>query len=288
MFLRMNEHQDYWQALALVCADELEHIRAGGASFSAVAAVRTQIERMLKEKSSAELLELEAEADKRVSGADAHCGVAVDIDYWEALRARIQIANAKSFLAAFHRRLLKRDDVLEPQGRVVPRLEEKKKTTTTVETSAMAEFGDEQEMEEEQFSQEVQLPDQVYAWRDKYRPRRPLFFNKVKVGFEWSKYNQTHYERENPPPKVVQGYKFNIFYPDLIDPSKPPSFRFENIPDNPDFCIIRFHAGPPYEDIAFKIVKKEWESTTRRGHKCKFEKGTLHLHFNFKRYRYRR
>jgi Cactus-binding C-terminus of cactin protein len=22
---------------------------------------------------------------------------------------------------------------------------------------------------------------------------------------------------DNPPPKVVQGYKFNIFYPDLID-----------------------------------------------------------------------
>ena len=22
---------------------------------------------------------------------------------------------------------------------------------------------------------------------------------------------------DNPPPKIVQGYKFNIFYPDLID-----------------------------------------------------------------------
>ena len=25
--------------------------------------------------------------------------------------------------------------------------------------------------------------------------------------------------------------------------------------DTPDFVIIRFHAGPPYEDVAFKIVR---------------------------------
>jgi hypothetical protein len=24
------------------------------------------------------------------------------------------------------------------------------------------------------------------------------------------------YSTENPPPKVVQGYKFNVFYPDLM------------------------------------------------------------------------
>lgn len=29
-------------------------------------------------------------------------------------------------------------------------------------------------------------------------------------GFEWNKYNQTHYDVDNPPPKIVQGYKFNV------------------------------------------------------------------------------
>ena len=29
-------------------------------------------------------------------------------------------------------------------------------------------------------------------------------------GFEWNKYNQTHYDMDNPPPKIVQGYKFNV------------------------------------------------------------------------------
>ncbi len=37
------------------------------------------------------------------------------------------------------------------------------------------------------------------------------------AGYEWSKYNQTHYDYDNPPPKVVQGYKFNILYHDLVD-----------------------------------------------------------------------
>lgn len=31
-----------------------------------------------------------------------------------------------------------------------------------------------------------------------------------------------------------------------------------------DVCLIRFHAGPPYEDIAFKIVNKKWEYSSRR------------------------
>ena len=31
-------------------------------------------------------------------------------------------------------------------------------------------------------------------------------------------------------------------------------------PASPDgsTCILRFHAGPPYEDIAFRVVNKEW------------------------------
>ena len=44
-------------------------------------------------------------------------------------------------------------------------------------------------------------------------------------GYEWNKYNQTHYDHDNPPPKTVQGYKFNIFYPDLIDKKKAPEYK---------------------------------------------------------------
>jgi len=49
----------------------------------------------------------------------------------------------------------------------------------------------------------------------------------VHTGYEWNKYNQTHYDHDNPPPKIVQGYKFNIFYPDLVDKSKAPTCSIE-------------------------------------------------------------
>ncbi|MGH0185080.1 UNVERIFIED_CONTAM: hypothetical protein FKN15_016810 [Acipenser sinensis] len=142
--------------------------------------------------------------------------------------------------------------------------------------------------DEAQFSVEMPLTGKVYLWADKYRPRKPRFFNRVHTGFEWNKYNQTHYDFDNPPPKIVQGYKFNIFYPDLIDKRSTPQYFLEPSQDNRDFGVLRFHAGPPYEDIAFKIVNREWEYSHRHGFRCQFANGIFQLWFHFKRYRYRR
>ncbi|KAG9241570.1 mid region of cactin-domain-containing protein [Calycina marina] len=138
-------------------------------------------------------------------------------------------------------------------------------------------------------------------WADKYRPRKPRYFNRVQMGYEWNKYNQTHYDHDNPPPKVVQGYKFNIFYPDLIDKAKAPTFKItrENgrkrgesfaPAGEEEICIIRFVAGPPYEDIAFRIVDKEWDYSAKRdrGFRSSFDKGILQLHFQFKKIHYRK
>lgn len=47
--------------------------------------------------------------------------------------------------------------------------------------------------DEAEFSVESKLDPQVYLWSDKYRPRKPRYFNRVHTGFEWNKYNQTHY-----------------------------------------------------------------------------------------------
>ncbi|KAL1239950.1 hypothetical protein TSPI_00767 [Trichinella spiralis] len=129
--------------------------------------------------------------------------------------------------------------------------------------------------------------ERAYLWSDRFRPRKPRYFNRVHTGFEWNKYNQTHYDLENPPPKIVQGYRFNIFYPDLIEP-KPPRFKVSPCENDPDFCVLKIEAGPPYEDIAFKIVNKEWELSCKRGFRCQFYNGIFQLWFHFKKYRYRR
>lgn len=49
-----------------------------------------------------------------------------------------------------------------------------------------------------------------YLWSDKYRPRKPRYFNRVHTGYDWNQYNKKHYDSDNPPPKTVQGYKFNV------------------------------------------------------------------------------
>ena len=101
---------------------------------------------------------------------------------------------------------------------------------------------------------EIALPGDTYWWQDKYRPRKPRYLNRVKTGWDWNKYNQTHYDFDNPPPKVIQGYKFTVFYPDLIDKSTTPKYFIEPSADGSEFVIIRFTAGPPYEDLAFKVL----------------------------------
>lgn len=138
---------------------------------------------------------------------------------------------------------------------------------------------------EEVFTNEEDVSTSKPLWANKYRPRKPKYFNRVQMGYEWNKYNQTHYDHDNPPPKVVQGYKFNVFYPDLIDKSKAPTYKIEREggrkrgqsfapAGEDDTCLIKFIAGPPYEDIAFRIVDKEWDYSAKRdrGFKSSFDK----------------
>lgn len=73
----------------------------------------------------------------------------------------------------------------------------------------------------------------------------------------------------------------------MVDKTKAPQFYLEQ-GDTPDTLVIRFHAGPPYEDIAYKILNREWEMSERHGFKNVFDRGILQLHFNFKKHRYRR
>ena len=47
--------------------------------------------------------------------------------------------------------------------------------------------------EEELFNLEEDIVNPTsYNWEDKYRPRKPRYFNRVNTGYEWNKYNQTH------------------------------------------------------------------------------------------------
>eukprot|EP01063_Lacrimia_lanifica_P004738 TRINITY_DN12699_c0_g1_i1.p1 TRINITY_DN12699_c0_g1~~TRINITY_DN12699_c0_g1_i1.p1 ORF type:complete len:553 (+),score=262.01 TRINITY_DN12699_c0_g1_i1:162-1820(+) len=159
----------------------------------------------------------------------------------------------------------------------------------TEQESLMRARGDKLTDQEELFDETVDVKT-TYSWHDRYRPRKPKYFNKMHTGYSWNRYNATHYDVDNPPPKQVMGYKFNISYPDLADKTQQPAFFVEPTSKgwNDDRCVLRFTAGPPYEDVAFLIVNKEWDKNWRAGYKCTFDRGVMQLHFQFVRYRYRR
>ena len=135
---------------------------------------------------------------------------------------------------------------------------------------------------EDAFDAEADVVVDPPSWAHIYPPKKPRYFNRVMTGYDWNRYNQTHYTEDNPPPKIVQGYKFNIFYPDLIDPSKAPTYRVERnqrkikggMIGEEETCLIRFISGPPYEDVVFRIVDKDWDKSSKiqAGFKNSFNK----------------
>ncbi|EPZ33415.1 Cactin domain-containing protein [Rozella allomycis CSF55] len=143
--------------------------------------------------------------------------------------------------------------------------------------------------DEEEFNVEyTEAPVIKYAWQKKYKSKKPIFFNKIIAKHDWNKYNLAHYTIDDPPPKQTFGYKFNVFYPDLVDKTQTPSYKIESNPKDDKTVIIRFVAGPPYEDVCFLIENEEWDYWYKKGFNCTFDRGVMKLHFNFRRYQYKR
>ena len=89
---------------------------------------------------------------------------------------------------------------------------------------------------------------------------------------------------------LCKAINLTSFIQTLLIIQRVPSYTIEKDKDSNhgETCIIKFHAGLPYEDIAFRIVNDDWDYSHKNGFKCTFEGGILHLYFNFKRLVYRR
>jgi Cactus-binding C-terminus of cactin protein/Conserved mid region of cactin len=270
--------------------------------------VQSDLEDMLAGKTRTELVAMEVEIAPRIGGRRAtekEEDEFADVEFWQAALGRIRRGVAEARLGELNKVLADERAVMLAAMPVEERGggaggagigrdgEDAQLLEGPVDLGedamVRAEAAKGMREDEERF---VDLVDsagvsRMYAWNDKYRPRRPRSFNRVQTGYDWNKYNRTHYDHDNPPPKTVQGYKFNVFYPDLIDRSVAPTFVVSRT-DNPEVCILTFKSGPPYEDLAFKIVSRPWEHSHRRGFRCTFDRGVLQLWFNFRRLRYRR
>lgn len=298
----------YWDALHLVTLDEIKFVNSGGdgGSHSLVVA---DIQKLFEGQSVSALAKMRIEVEAKLKGHASSTidssGASFDVDYWSTVLDQLTVHLAKMELSDIHSKMLVRQlEKLErrkedlsraaanaTEGAVATDTSAIKEEVEGSEAKALVPKGIEPDFgnleEELGLTDEVDLGAASYAWQEKYRPRKPRYFNRVKTGYDWNKYNQTHYDHDNPPPKTVQGYKFNIFYPDLIDKTTTPQYFLERA-DSDQFCILRFRAGPPYEDVAFKLENRQWNRSRRRGFRCTFERGVLSLYFNFESHWYRR
>lgn len=300
----------YWDALHNVTMDEIQYLKTGGEKGNH-ASIVNDIRGMFKGQSLAALVQMKQDIEEKLRGGvsgDAN-GVVVDTDYWQTVLHQLEVHLAKLELSEIHSKMLvKQLEKLEVKREELHKKAEAGETVEDAEASSSpkklssaemaAPLPDGVEAEFGNVEEELGLDDEIdlnngnptssqYAMQDKFRPRKPRYFNRVKTGYDWNAYNKTHYDHDNPPPKIVQGYKFNVFYPDLIDRTKTPQYFLEKA-DTDDFCILRFSAGPPYEDVAFKIINRQWNKSRKRGFRCTFERGVLSLYFNFATHWYRR
>mmetsp|Transcript_25914 Transcript_25914/g.77837 ORF Transcript_25914/g.77837 Transcript_25914/m.77837 type:complete len:495 (-) Transcript_25914:82-1566(-) len=281
----------FWKALLVLCDAALQ----GDAKASAaLGAVGGDVAELIEGKDRAGLEETARDARARAERRRMNGG---DDGFWRSVARACDVAAAKAALDEAHRDLLKRQLAVlawrkerlaadpERAARKRPREDDAAPAEPADAGEAMRRREADRGLAEDE---DLMLGSSEIAEVATAGLRKPRYLNRIKTAYEWNKYNQAHYTPEEPPPKAVQGYKFNLFYPDLVDATKPPIFKLEAFPRSTDFAVLRFKAGPPYADISFKIINQQWESQPKRGFRCVFERGILQLHFNFKRWRYRR
>ncbi|CAF4507096.1 unnamed protein product, partial [Rotaria sp. Silwood2] len=94
----------------------------------------------------------------------------------------------------------------------------------------------------------VTPPDTQYLFSGQYRPPQCHVFNKVYTGLA---FKDIH-------------LRFSTLDL-LIDKTTTSAYILTFCGDNKDFSILTYHAEPPYEDIAFKIISKECDYRDKHG-----------------------
>ncbi|KJZ76120.1 hypothetical protein HIM_04576 [Hirsutella minnesotensis 3608] len=300
-------NRQYWDALKTLCKDQKTKVDPRGREDRVLSVVAEDIDKILRPKTFDQLEALEKQIKAKLRSNEN-----IDTDYWEQLLKNLAVWKSKATLARIFQSITEaREKILKERGNAgkthtaVQNSSTSNSVTAVENSSSNQPTGNEDISQvtkalydreaargvsenEEVFTGEEALPSSVKPqWTERYRARKPRYFNRVQMGYEWNKYNQTHYDHDNPPPKVVQGYKFNIFYPDLIDKTKAPTYKIIRehgrrrgeshvAAGEADTCLIHFTAGPPYEDIAFRVVDREWDFSAKkeRGFRSTFDKAS--------------
>jgi len=298
--LIMNQHVEYWKLLYWICDQYIQEINDYEESIVPEGVLRDLYKEM-QSMNFNQLTELEIDIKRSIES-----GEALYEEYWCALLPKLNSFKAKAKLNEIQNQFIQVKLLKLPEDQRQQWIDKKnnhvnfnetkkpnrilnnnfkyKEPELTDEELMLLERERPREVDEEEFDGEFPIPLQIDL---DYTPIKPLYFNTVKKIFFWNPYNRHHYNEDNPPPKQIQGYKFNIFLTRLENKKESPHFYLEPCVD-PDYEILRFRCGKPYSDIAFKIVKRDWQKTRKFGYKSCFANGVLQLWFNFKVFRWRR
>lgn len=137
---------------------------------------------------------------------------------------------------------------------------------------------------EEEFTEEIDSTGSILG------KKIPKYFNTVIYINDKSIHALSKLEEEEVPlPKIISGYKFNIYYPDLKDLKSTPKFKVVKDRTEPEeYDVLVFTAPDVYMPLKFRIKKGTWKTEYTHGYKCDYKDHVMHLWFRFFHLRYRK
>lgn len=239
----------FWEYANLVCNWKIQGA-SGGAHANALQSseISSEVTSVIENKTYAQLEYMQQQLEKQMKSGEVKA-----VEFWESVLNYVMIYKAKRYLEENYS-----SDAIKPRD-TQPENSEISRTNSL--------------KNEEDLISEHSL-------------KKPKYIFRVHTGFQWNKYNRIHYDHDHPPPKTVKGYSFIIHYPEFC--GETPQYSIEKDIENSLSCLVRFYAGPPYEDVVFRIVNKEWDRSWKSGFRCTFWGGILRLNFFFKQFSYRR
>ncbi|CRK28623.1 hypothetical protein BN1723_014152 [Verticillium longisporum] len=267
-----SRNREYWLSLQTICSERRQKLEPQGPDDRVVSAVSSDVDKILSPKTYEQLEALEKQVKAKLQSNED-----IDTDYWEQLLRSLLVWKAKAKLKKVYEAVkesraamlnARHPNKAHSSSDVVPGLGG---ASSLVRTSTGAES-----------SSRFDIKAPVKSIIPSSAPPGTARFAQVE-NEDFSQATKALYERE------------------LIDKTKAPTFKIirehgrkrgESFAPagEEDTCLIRFIAGPPYEDIAFRIVDREWDYSAKkdRGFKSSFDKGILQLHFQFKKIYYRK
>eukprot|EP00300_Choanocystis_sp_HF-7_P008932 c16175_g1_i4.p1 GENE.c16175_g1_i4~~c16175_g1_i4.p1 ORF type:complete len:298 (+),score=61.21 c16175_g1_i4:47-940(+) len=118
------------------------------------------------------------------------------------------------------------------------------------------------------FTDEIDVTHEIDHWGASLKPQTKNFVSLVR-------------DPANPDQTIPSGYKFHIDYSQLAS-GATPTYHID-LDDDYRPTIIRFHAGKPYHDLAYRISPRGWFTNTELGFRNTFQDGIFQLHFNLKK-----